>query len=274
MARIESLAVLLSTTGNDYLAEKYGDVIANVQKNTISSRIKNTSLSGNPTAGSVEAKRFANRTSNAYGTARSGGAGQKVKAKPVTVAIDTDRELITEIEEKDVAFYGVDSFIDKQAAMDEKSMTRELERAFFTEAKTAGTELTLTETEAIDQLEEMIQAVETVKNDFVDGVERDMISVTCVPAFFGKVRTYLDNVTGGGANGSEVGEIHGVKVYSSVYLPTGVTKGIAQADGSVAQPVRPTKMAPEKVPFSNAVATGLFYSYGTKAVAEDLIFWA
>jgi hypothetical protein len=81
MARIESLNVLLATTGNDYLAEQYGAVIENVQKVCISQALKNTNLSGTPGAGTYEAKRFANKTSNNYGTARSGRAGQAVKAK-------------------------------------------------------------------------------------------------------------------------------------------------------------------------------------------------
>ena len=90
MARIASLNVLLSTTGNDYLAEQYGAVIENVQKGCISQALKNTALSGTPGAGTYEAKRFENKTSNSYGTARQGGAGQAVKATPVTVPVNVD----------------------------------------------------------------------------------------------------------------------------------------------------------------------------------------
>lgn len=165
MARIASLSVLLSTTGNDYLAEEYGKVIENVQKQGISNLIKNTDLSGTPAAGTVEAKRFQNKTSNSYGTARSGGAGQKTKVAQVTIAINKDKELISEVEQKDVSLYGVDDFITKQAARDEKSMIRELERAFFTEATTAGTSATLTGTTAEEKAEELIQAVETTSNN-------------------------------------------------------------------------------------------------------------
>ena len=99
MARIASLNILLSTTGNDYLAEKYGAVIANVQKRCISQLIKNTNLSGTPGAGTYEAKRFENKTSQSYGTARSGGAGQAIKATPVTVPVNVDKELIVEAEQ-------------------------------------------------------------------------------------------------------------------------------------------------------------------------------
>ena len=58
MARISSLNVLLTDSGKDFLAEQYGKVIANIQKNPISSQLKNTDLSGSPTSGTVEAKRF------------------------------------------------------------------------------------------------------------------------------------------------------------------------------------------------------------------------
>lgn len=274
MARISSLSVLAQGGGNDYLAELYGNVIENIQKNGISSQLKNMALSGNPTSGTVEAKRFVNRTSNAYGTARTAGAGVKVTAKPVVIAIDTDKELVTEIEEKDVSLYGVDAFLERQAAMDEKSMMRELERKFFDVAKTAGTQLTSLPTDPVEIAETMIQAVETVNNDFVDGVDRDLIALALTPAFYGKIRTYIDKVNDGGAKGEEIGLFHGVKVYSSVYLPTGVTNGIVMAEGSVAQPVLTTKIGAEQIPLSNAVASEIFYSYGTKAVADDLIMWA
>ncbi len=273
MARYDSLNVLLTTDGKDKLAEDYGKVIANVMARMTSSNMKNVDLSGTPTAGSVEAKRFVNRTSNAYGTARSGGKGQAVTAKPVTVAIDQDKELITEIEEKDVALYGVDSFIQRAQAQDENAMILELERAFYSEACTAGTALTLKATDAVAKAEELIQAVETVKNDFVDGVDRTMIHLVCAPSFYGELRTYIDKVNDGGASAEEINLFHGVKVYSSVYLPAG-KKAVVMAEGAIAQPVLPTVCDPERVPLSNAIATGLFYSYGTKAVAEDLIFHA
>lgn len=274
MARIASLSVLTTPSGNDYLAEQYGAVIANVQKEGISAQVKNTALSGTPAAGTVEAKRFQNRTSNAYGTARSGGAGQKVTAVPVTISINVDKELITEVEEKDVALYGVDAFVEKQTAMDQKSMIRELERAFWNEAATAGTAVTLQGTTAEEKAEELIQAVETVSNDYVDGVDRDMIHLVCKPAFFGQLRTYMDKVQDGGAKGEEVGYFHGVAVHSSVYLPAGINTGIAIAEGAIAQPVLPTVAPAQKIPLSNATAFGLFYSYGTKAVAADLIMKA
>ena len=271
MARIASLAVLLSSTGNDYLAEQYGAVIENVQKECISSLLKNTALSGTPGAGTYEAKRFENKTSNAYGTARSGGAGQKVTAKPVVVPVNVDKEIVVEVEQKDVTLYGVDSLIQREALSAEKAMGRELERAFYTEAVTAGTAFTTTKTAANEIAEDFIQQLETVQNDFVDGVERDMMVLVCAPALYGQLRNYFDNAQGGNMTAEEFNTFHGVKVFSSVYLPAN-TNAVLFAEGAIAQPVLPTVAPAERIQLSNAIAFGLFYSYGTKAVSPDLIF--
>jgi hypothetical protein len=270
MARTTSLNILLSTEGKDYLAEKYGAVIANVQKRCISSQLKNNQLSGDPEAGSVEAKRFENKNSQAYGTARSANHGQYVTASTVTVNINQDKEIVAEVEDKDAAMYGVSGLLDREAASAERAMVRELERAFFLEAATQGTTFTTVKTDADKIIEDFIQAVETVENDFVDGVERDMIAVVCNPATYGALRSYFDKVEDGGAHGESVGLFHGVRIYSSIYLPNGVN-AIAMAEGAVAQPVRVKEYGAERIPLSNALAIELFYSYGTKAVAADLI---
>ena len=272
MARLESLSMLLESGGKDYLAEEYGKVIANIEKSTISGALKNTDLSGTPSSGTVEAKRFVNAQSKDYGTARSANKGDAVKAKPVSVAINVDKEIIEEIEEKDVSLYGVDSVVARRVANHGKAMTRELERAFFAEASSAGTALSTTKTAIQDVAEDLIQQIENTKNDFVDGVDRDMISFVCDTATYGALRAFLDTTSNANVNTDEAefGRFHGVKVYSSVYLPAGV-KAIGMVDGAVAQPVLPTVANPEKIQLSNAIGFGLFYSYGTKAVMPDLI---
>lgn len=286
MARIDSLSILLESSGKDKLAEKYGPVIDNLQKSTISGALKNVELSGDPTTGTVEAKRFVNASSAAYGTARSAAQGTNIKAKPVVVAINTDKEIIEEIEEKDVKLYGVDNVISRRVSNHGKSMERELERAFFMEAKTAGTALTLTATAINEKVEELIQSIENTKNDYVDGVDRDMISVVLDTATYGALRSFLDTgVNNANINtaGNEFGMFHGVRVYSSVYLPvttedaadnkttTTTTNMVGLVDGAIAQPVMPTVADPVKIQLSNAIGFGIFYSYGTKAVMPDLI---
>lgn len=272
MARIQSLNILLDPSGKEYLAELYGKVIENVNKQLISARIKNTDLSGNPEAGTVEAKRFVNASGKAYGTARTAGKGDAVKAKPVTIAINQDKEIVEELEQKDTTLYGVDGILERRARNHVARMAAELDSAFFAEAVTAGSALTITATEIPDEIEEAIQSIETVKNNYVDGVPRSMINLVCTPEYYGKIRTYLDKVTVPGveAGDEEFYAYHGVKTFSSVHLPAD-TDYIVMADGAVAQPVMSQQYTAEKIPLSNAYGVELFYSYGTKAVMEDLI---
>lgn len=284
MARQTSLNILLESTGKDNLAEEYGKVIENVQKGTISDILKNKELSGDPAAGSVEAKRFTNTASATYGSARSAHAAAAVKARPVTVNIDKDKELLNEVEQKDADMYGVEDLIARKAKQNEASMKAELDRAFFTEAAASGTSATLTGTDIQEQVEELIQLVETTKNDFVDGVDRDMIAVVLDPSMYGALRTYIDGMPTGNVdtNIAEIGMYHGVMVASSTRLPKVTVgegeaatekqvKAVAMALNSIAQPVSVTVADPEKIPLSNAYSFGIFFSYGTKAVTPDLI---
>ena len=272
MARTNSINILLENSSKDKLAEEYGAVINNIQKNLISSQLKNTDLSGTPGAGSYEAKRFTNTQSKAYGTARGNHAGDAVVARPVTVNVNVDKELVNEVEQKDVTLYGGADMISRKAASNEKAMRRDLERAFFGEAVNGGTVHVFTGATIEAKAEELIQLVETVQNDFVDGVERDMIALVLTPALYGQLRTYFDKVEQGNATAETVGYYHGVRVFSTIYMPQGID-AIVMAEGSVAQPVLPTIAQPERIQLSNAIGFGIFYSYGTKAVTPDLIFY-
>lgn len=274
MARIPSLNILLETTGKDYLAELYGKVIENVEKSTISGLIKNTDLSGNPVSGTVEAKRFAFAAAKTYGTARTAGKGDAIVARPVTVAIDQDKEIVSELEQKDTTLYGVEGLLARRAVEHTASMIRNLEAAFFAAAGTAATAITTTVTDPFQLLELMILSVETVTNDFVHGVPRSMIHVIMKPSEYSAIRTAVNTeFNNANINSSieEFGMINGVRVYSSIDLPAGVN-AISMCIGSVAQPVLPKAYTAEKIPLSNAFALELFYSYGIKAVMPELIF--
>ncbi len=273
MARLESLNILLESSGKDYLAERYGQVIENVQKGSIASALKNTNLSGDPTAGSIEAKRISFAKSKPYGTARAAGKGDPIKTQPVTVQLNVDRELVEEAEQKDTSLYGVEGLVEKRTTEQQNAMIRELDGAFFEEAATAGTEVTLATTDPLDKLEELILAVETVDNDFVHGVPRNMIAVVMQPAEYSKIRNKINtDVKNANVDSAieEFGSVNGVTVYSSIDLPSNVL-AVAMCKGSVAQPVLPKGYDAEKVNLANAIALELFFSYGTKAVMPDLI---
>lgn len=271
--RIDALSIELQTSGKDKLAEEYGKVIENINANTLSAKLKNKDLSGDPTSGSVEAKRFVNAKGQAYGTARSGKAGNKIKAKPVIIPIDDNTEYIEEVEEKDIKLYGVNGLIERRTANHQKSMEVELETKFFKVAADSGTEFEPTETAIEDEMEEAIQKVETVKNDFVRGVPRNMINVIMTPSKYGKLRNKIATLPNANANVAsyESGIFNNTKVYSNVFLPDDV-EYIVMVDGAVAQPVLPSIYSPKKIELSDATGFGMFLYKGTKAVMEDLIF--
>lgn len=274
MTRIESLSILTQDDGKEYLAELYGKVIGNVQKELVSVGMKNTDLSGDPTAGSVEAKRFANATSQEYGTARAAGAGNKVKAKPVTVAIDVDREIVEEMEEKDTKLYGVDGVLERRVANHSLRMAAELDNKFFAAAAEAAVGVTIANGSSIeDELEAVIQECENTQNDFVDGVPRSMMHLVLSTAYYGRVRNNLDKQTRSNVDtaAEEFYSWHGVEVKSCVHLPVGCDY-LLLVDGAVAQPVMSNAYTAEKIPLSEAYGVSLFYHYGTKVVTPDLIF--
>lgn len=276
--RIQSLDVLLdgSSSGKMLLKEAYDGVIANVQKGTISSKIKNTDLSGDPSAGTVEAKRFVNASSQAYGTARGAGKGTAVKGKTVTVPINVDREFVEEVEQKDIKLLGVDGLVAKRSANHAQRLVAELDTAFFAEGKTAGTQFKpdASMTDIKDIVESAILQLEKLKNNYIDGLDRSMLSITFDPDTYSAMRMYLDTVmnTNVDTTSEEFNMYHGVKCYNSNRLPSGVKFEIMM-DESIAQPVMSDVYTAEKIPLSDAVGIELFFHYGTKAVTPDTILW-
>lgn len=279
MARVDALSIeLQGQVGKDKLAEEYGKVIANVQKNTLSARLKNTDLSGDPTAGSVEAKRFTNVEGKAYGTARTSGKGQKIKAAPVIIPINDDTEYLSEVEEKDIMMYGVSGLIEKRMNEHQKGFEVELEDKFFAEAVDKGTSFTAegVNVSIEDEIEQAIEKLENVKNDFVRGVPRNMINVVMSTNYYGKLRNKINAIPNSNGLGQvrdyEEGTFNNTKIFSSVFLPAGINY-VVMIDGAVAQPVRTSDYAPAKIGLSDATGFGFFAYKGTKAVTPDLIFY-
>lgn len=278
MARIDSLSIeLRGQDAKDKLAEEYGKVIENIQAITLSSRLKNTDLSGDPTSGTVEAKRFANASGKPYGTARTAGKGDAIEAQPVVIALNDDTEYIEEVEEKDLKTYGVNGLIERRTRNHQDALAVELDSKFFAEAVSAGTSFTPTGSPSIeDEIEEAIQTIETTKNDFVQGVPRNMIEIVANPATYGKLRNKINSISNANGLGQlanyEQGTFNNTNIYSSVFLPNGI-KYVVMVKGAVAQPVMTSIYNPAKVDLSDATAFGLFAYKGTKAVMDDLIIY-
>lgn len=278
MARLDSLSIDLRTTGKDKLAEEYGKVIENLQHITLASQLKNTDLSGDPTSGTVEAKRFVNKQGKAYGTARTAGKADYIKAEPVVISINDDTEYLEEVEEKDLKTYGVNGLIERRTRNHQDALAVELDTKFFAEAVNGGTSFTPSAgaTAIEDEIEEAIQEIETTKNDFVQGVPRNMIEVVMSPAYYGKLRNKINSISNsndlGQVRNYEQGTFNNVNVYSNVFLPEGINY-VVMVKGAVAQPIMTSIYNPAKVDLSDATAFGLFAYKGTKAVTPDLIIY-
>jgi len=278
MARTKAISLIQSGSTKADLKEISGLVIENIQKATLSSGLKSQAYTGNPASGSVEFKRFKNSASNPYGTARAAGKGDALTVPPVTVNLDQHREIVEEAAKFDLDTFGVANIMARRADNHVDTVVAELDTAFFEEAVGAGVSFKPSSniTNIEDKVEAMIQALETVKNDYVRGIPRSMMNLVCSPSFYGQIRNYLDK-SANNANVDTAAEefalFHGVKTYSSVYLPDGID-AVLMIDGAIALPVvtYPYK-DPEKIPLSNDYAVAMFYDYGCKALTPDLIFF-
>ena len=278
MARLDALSIKMTDGSTaEKLAEEYGKVIENLQHITLAARLKNTDLSGDPTSGTVEAKRFVNISGQSYGTARGNHTAQKVKADPVVIAINDDTEYLEEVEEKDLKTYGVAGLIERRTRNHQDALAVELDTKFFAEAVNQGTQFTPTGSPTIDdEIEEAIQTIETTKNNFVNGVPRNMIEVVMSPAYYGRLRNKINSIPNSNNLGVvpnyEQGTFNNVSIYSNVFLPAGVNY-VVMVKGAVAQPVMTSIYNPKQIELSDAIGFGLFAYKGTKAVTPDLIIY-
>ncbi|MFV0351221.1 MAG: hypothetical protein ACK5JF_02770 [Oscillospiraceae bacterium] len=274
MARTSAISLIASGTLKAELKELYGYVIGNVQKQTLANSLKSQEYTGNPAAGSVEFRRFANSKSKAYGTARSTGKGDAIQAPPIPVNLSVHKEIVEEAAKFDIDTFGIGNLMVRRVDNHSLTMSSELDGAFFEAAFADGTDFTPAETAFEDILEENIQALETVNNDFVRGVPRSIMNMVCSTSFFGKIRNYLDTKPNPNVDTAAegFGVFHGVKVYSHINVPL-TRKATLMIDGAIAQPVVSYQYTePEKIPLSNDYGVGLFYDYGTKVLTPDLVF--
>lgn len=289
MARTKAISLIQSGSTKADLAELSGLVIANIQKDTLAQGLKSQAYTGNPASGSVEFKRFKNSASQPYGTARTANKGTAITVPPTPVNLDTHREIVEEAAKFDLDTFGVTNIMARRADNHVDTVAAEFDAAFFQTAFDAGTAYTPDASATIEEiLEGLIQSVETVKNDYVRGVPRNLIRLVLDPVTYGKARNYLDKNTNN-ANVDTAAEdfamFHGVRVYSSINLPvktetvestktkTTTCHVVAMIEGAIAQPavIYPYK-EPEKIPLSNDYGVSMFFDYGTKALTPDLIF--
>lgn len=277
MARTKAISLIQNGATKVELAELSGLVIQNIQKDTLASGLKSQSYTGNPASGSVEYRRFKNSVSQDYGTARAAGKGTALTVPPTTVNLNTHKEIVEEAAKFDLDTFGVGNIMARRADNHVDTVAAEFDTAFFQAAFNEGTAFTAPAgaTDPGKIVEALIQTLETVKNDFVRGVPRNIMRLVLPPAFYGDMRDYLDK-TVHNANVDTAAEdfttFHGVRVYSSVFLPANA-KAVIMIEGAIAQPavIYPYK-DPEKIPLSNDYGVSMFYDFGTKVLTPDLVF--
>lgn len=275
MARTKAISLIQTGSTKVDLAELSGLVIGNIQKDTLASGLKSQSYTGNPASGSVEYKRFKNSVSQDYGTARAAGKGSAITVPPTTVNLNTHKEIVEEAAKFDLDTFGVGNIMARRADNHVDTVAAEFDTAFFQCAVDEGTAFSTAETDVEAIVEAFIQTLETVKNDYVRGVPRNIMRLVCDPSFYGKIRNYLDkNVHNANVDSAaeDFATFHGVRAYSSVFVPS-TTNAIIMIDGAIAQPavIYPYK-EPEKIPLSNDYGVSMFYDYGTKVLTPDLVF--
>lgn len=270
---IESLSLLKSDGTKLLLAEKTKALSENISKNLISSKLQNKDLSGTPSAGTIIARRFANLEVKDYGSANAAQKGEKAELLDVDIKIDIRKELITEVENSDIAFSGIDGFLKRLTEKHEESIGSYLEDLFFDIAAKEAEKKNVIKYKDSDKIEDvaeaLIQGVETTKTKLVNGIKRNYIALVVSPHVYGKLRTYIDKIKG--SDDEEFFVYHGVEIYSSVYLPKGVD-GIAMRKGAVARPVWIKAVAPTKPTYLDSVVLGHFLYGGCKVVDPELIY--
>lgn len=282
MARTDAVGMVDDNGDEVLLSELYGKVVETYQKKSGVARVKAQGL-GDPSGGSIEFSRFQNASVETYGTARTNGNGDAVIDDKVTVNLSTHKEIVEELERFDVKTHGVGNIMARRAVNHGLRMLADLDRAALTAAKTAAAAASNnadieyangTTPVYLDLIETLIQKVETVTNDYVDGVPREMIVVFLKPSIYGKIQNELDKVYA--YNGTteliEVPGYHGVQIISEHYLPAN-TDFIATTVGNIAQPVISDGYEDGgRISLSKAYEVSLFYDYGTTILAPDLVF--
>lgn len=268
----EALNIMLQDgTTKDNLKQVLSGVLENVSAKAVSEQIKAKNGSGTPEGGVIEYKRFVNAELKDKGTARKAGKGDAVKGKPVKVVIDTDKEIVEELQGKDVKLYGIDGMAERRKVNHQSAIIRYLDREFFAKV-TEGTEVTPKDN-VQDTIDDLLERARTLKNNFIDGIESDLLVIVVNSTYRKAMKKILDELPNGtDPKEQAIGIYDSVRVYESNRLPTDV-EAVVMMDGAIAQPYYVSEYSAEKVPFDDAVALEDYLYKGTKALMEDTIFY-
>lgn len=279
MSRTAALSIYVSDGVNAELKNTIVGVFENLAKKTVSGRLKSKNGEYNQKTGSLEFKRFANAERKAYGTAREAGAGTKVKAPPVVVNLDRNSEIVEEVNAFDGATFtneDLQSFLKRRKTSHAMSVERDLDREFFLAGKNGGTKgADVSKSKKLkSELGAIAVQLESTKNDYVDGVDREQMAWVLSPALHQLVKDELNDCYNfsGTAEDEVIKGLDGIAVYSSNRLPEGVDYMLITMD-AIAQPVMLSDALVEKIPLSHEFAVEIFWRNGTKVIAPELVIY-
>lgn len=282
MEQTQALSIYTTADAQAYLKNVIVGIFENLAKTTISGKLKSKNANLSQASGSYEFKRFANATAQDYGTAREAGEGQKIVVDPVIINMTINREIVEELNLFDGQSFtqeNFEAFVERRKNNIAMSIQRELDRYFFSTAKTGGTlskalpTITLSKN-IVGQLEDLFVELETTSDEFVDGVDREFMALVCSPKLYGKLKTELNDVynfAGTAEEGTFKG-VNGVATFSSNRLPADCDYVLLTMD-SIAQPVLSTGVGVEKIPLSNDYAVEAFYRLGNGVLAKNLVLY-
>lgn len=271
---------IVDAQGNpDDLMLQYGQIIDRISAGTVYRDLVNTNYIDTPVrGGTIQVRRMKSSTSQAYGTARTSGTGNQLKNDKPTVKINTDKEIAEEMDAKDKKLWmegGDLAVLQTRQADFSTSMDIELEKAYFTKLEQVAQANTLVDVSAGSDLQDkltlLIQHLEKVENDYVDGVERNFMVLTVNPVIYDaleKVITTFENPITGRTDES---------FFRRVAIRPALRQGydaVIQVVGSLAQPVVFDDFYIAKPDLSNDHYAYMSYYYGTDAIMSDLVFAA
>ena len=289
MAMTDALSIYLENgTTKAYLKNVLAGIFENYQKEALSARLKSKNANLNRAAGSYEFKRFANSTVKDYGTARAAGKGDKIIAPPIVVNLDKNKEIVEEVNffDADGSFTdeGFKAMVERRKMNFELSVTDFLDMDFFSAAKTGGTAATSLGVTDLDASKSFKRQIETLvgkfektgkngtENKYVRGIDRRYMALVLDSSLYGLVKDELNDCRNFSQmiSDEKFTGINGVACFSSVNLPDGTDYMLMTMD-SIAQPVLPSGFEFEKIPLSIEYAMEMFFRYGSKVLAPELV---
>lgn len=262
------------TDVNDNLATVLNGVVENVQTRTVSELLKNKNGSGDPEGGTIEYKRFANSVLRTKGTARLAGKGDDLVSQPVLVNLSDNKEIVEELQIKDVKLFGIAGMAEKRAENFARRIAAYLDRAFFGEAVSAGTQFTRgTLTDKKDIVDAMIVQAKTVSSDFIDGIDAEDLAIVLSADYTKAMKNELDLLPNGTvASNGLIGRYDGIDTFESNRLGTGV-QAVVMLKGAIAQPYLLSEYNAEKINLDDVIALQNFLYTGVEALSPEAIIY-